>query len=102
MTAKRHNPPKGFSMDPVTGVYAAFMAVGVLWIIWRLVIYLRIQKRREFLWDKFIYDDHFMNFLDGIKSQEVRKVPVTMNGESAPNSQSGPGLSASDGESQKG
>lgn len=56
-------------MDPVTGAYVGIMMIGVFWIIWRVVIYVRIQKRREYLWHKLVYDEQFMNFLQGIKSR---------------------------------
>jgi hypothetical protein len=85
-------------MDLVTNVYAAVMAIGVLWIIWRAVVYFRIQKRREFLWDELTYDEHFMNFLERLKAQKGEKAPVTAIEETAPDSQSSPELTKSDDE----
>jgi len=85
-------------MDLVTSVYVAFMVIGVLWICWRLVIYLRIQRRRDFLWDKLTYDEHFMNFLERLKSQEEGKASVTASKTTGTDSQSTPELTKSESE----
>ncbi|MBI4961981.1 MAG: hypothetical protein HY913_01765 [Desulfomonile tiedjei] len=88
-------------MDPVTAVYLAVMAAGVLWIIWRIVIYFRIQSQRDFLWDNLVYDEQFMNFLEGIKSQEGSKSPIEVNEVPEADTEAGADLSKSEGESEK-
>lgn len=89
-------------MDPVTGVYVALMAIGVLWIIWRILIYLRVQKQREFLWDNPTYDEHFMNFLEGIKSREISKSPAEVAEEAKTVTEACAEFSKLEGESDKG
>jgi len=72
---------RGSWMDPVTGAYVGIMMIGGFWIIWRIVIYVRIQKRREYLWHKLVYDEQFMNFLQGIKAKRDDVSTGTVCGE---------------------
>jgi hypothetical protein len=87
-------------MDPVTGVYVALMAIGVLWIILRIVIYLRIQRQRGFLWDSLAYDEQFLSYLEGLKSQEKSKSSPAVTEQSAAEAESR--LTKSEGASEKG
>jgi hypothetical protein len=102
LEARAFTPPKGFSMDPVTSVYVASMAMGFLWIIWRIVIYVRSQKQREFLWDKLTYDESFMNFLEGVKSREASKSRAEAPEETETVTEARAELSKLEGESDKG
>jgi hypothetical protein len=50
-------------------IYVVLMALGLLWVIYRMVFYVRSQREAEARWNEAMYDEGFNAYLDGLKGQ---------------------------------
>jgi hypothetical protein len=57
----------------LAAIYIVLMALGLLWVISRMVLYLRNQRQMESRWNEAMYDEGFKAYLDKVKEQN----PVT-------------------------
>ncbi|MGO9568130.1 MAG: hypothetical protein ACLP5H_11365 [Desulfomonilaceae bacterium] len=64
----------------LSAIYIVLMALGLLWVISRMVLYLRNQRQIESRWSEAMYDEQFKAYLDKLKEQN----PVTIGNDPAP------------------
>jgi hypothetical protein len=64
----------------IAAIYIFFMALGLLWIIIRMVSYVRNQREVESRWSEAMYDEGFKAYLDRLKEEN----PVADGGNPSP------------------
>jgi hypothetical protein len=50
-------------------IYVVLMALGLIWVIYRMVSYVRSQREAEARWKEAMYDEGFKAYLDELKGQ---------------------------------
>jgi hypothetical protein len=50
-------------------IYIVLMALGLVWVIYRMVSYVRNQREVEARWNEEVYDEGFNAYLDELKAQ---------------------------------
>ena len=53
----------------LAAIYIVLMALGLLWVMSRMVSYLRYQKQMEARWNEAMYDEAFQAYLDKLREQ---------------------------------
>ncbi len=53
----------------LAAIYIVLMALGLLWVMSRMVSYLRYQKQMEARWNEAMYDEGFQAYLDKLREQ---------------------------------
>jgi hypothetical protein len=64
----------------LTAIYIVVMALGLLWVISKMVSYVRKQRQMEARWNDVMYDEGFKAYLDKLKEQN----PSTSGPDPAP------------------
>ena len=68
----------------LTAIYIILMAVGLLWVISKIVSYMRKQRQMESRWNDAIYDEEFKAYLDKLKEQARGENETDSGDKSAP------------------
>ncbi len=66
------NPFVWISYIALWVIYIGVIVGGVVWIIYRLVIYLRKEREREMNWANLASDDDFKAYLETLKNQRSK------------------------------
>ncbi len=70
----------------IVAIYVVIMALGLLWVVFRMVSYLRNQKQMEARWNEVMYDEGFKAYLDKLREQAPRGNETDNGGKSAQDS----------------
>ncbi len=68
----------------LTAIYIVLMAVGLLWVISKMVSYVRSQRQMESRWNDAMYDEGFKAYLDKLKEQAPGENETDSGDKSAP------------------
>ena len=68
----------------LTAIYIVVMALGLLWVISKMVSFVRNQRQRESRWNDAIYDEEFKAYLDKLKEQAPGENETDSGDKSAP------------------
>lgn len=68
----------------LTAIYIVLMAVGLLWVVFKTISYVRKQRQLEARWNNVMYDDGFKDYLDKLKEQNPGENETDSGDKSAP------------------
>ena len=60
-------------MIGITVIYVGVMILGLMWIVFRVMSFLRSQKETEYRWNEAMYKDGFKAYPDELKKQLLQK-----------------------------
>ncbi len=53
----------------IAAIYIVLMVLGLLWVIVRMVSYVRSQREMRSRWDQALYDEGFKEYLEKLKEE---------------------------------
>jgi hypothetical protein len=59
-------------MDMITGGYLALLVAGLVWVLYRVIRYVRIQTERDQLWEERMSREELQAFIETFKKESVQ------------------------------